>query len=121
LDVARAAVGRQVSLIALSGPRLGNLYEFVALHIITRLFNCNRAFKNYVEKTLDVSRRWRVVNGADIVPHVPPKAFGFEHIGNEAWLSTKSKQYVFCNDGESKQCSGMRINITPYCLCFSHS
>lgn len=86
LDVTSIAIGRAVSLTALSSPRLGNV-----------------AFKNYVERIITASRRWRVVNGADVVPHVPPRLFGYEHIGNEAWL--RAGKWNFCSTGESLSCS----------------
>lgn len=47
---------------------------------------------------------------ADIVPHVPPMSFGFEHVRNEAYYSGDSAgAYVTCEAPEGKQCADSRI------------
>jgi len=92
LDVARITRA-PLTLTTLSSPRVGNV-----------------PFKTYVESKIASSKRWRVVNKADLVPHVPPRAFTYEHIGSEAW-EKKSNQFVYCADGESKQCSDQLVPL----------
>jgi predicted lipase len=54
----------------------------------------NPAFAYYVDSTgIPFSRS---VNNRDIVPHVPPQAFGFLHPGVEAWdrSSSSVRKYI---------------------------
>jgi len=60
----------------------------------------NQVFADYFNTTT-----YRVVNEADIVPHLPPKALGFWHIATEVWYTTSST-YKICNpSGEDPSCS----------------
>lgn len=45
----------------------------------------NQAFSNYVMSLFPNGGYQRVTHYNDIVPHVPPTEFGFNHAGNEAW------------------------------------
>mmetsp|Transcript_12524 Transcript_12524/g.22113 ORF Transcript_12524/g.22113 Transcript_12524/m.22113 type:complete len:345 (-) Transcript_12524:63-1097(-) len=48
----------------------------------------------------------RIVHYRDVVPHVPPKSFGFHHIGAEVWYSSDASSFVQCNgSGEDPTCS----------------
>ena len=53
----------------------------------------------------NVEESWRLVNKKDIVPHVPPKLFGYHHPGTEVWLYD-GQNYVLCDSsGEDGSCS----------------
>jgi len=97
LDVASIAGSNSIYLLPLSSPRVGNT-EFV----------------NFIQNT--IANRWRVVNKADLVPHVPPKIFDFVHIGGEAWLT--NNRWVYCNSGESNSCSDQ---LSPLFNAFDHA
>jgi len=54
------------------------------------------------------SNTWRVVNNHDIVPHLPPKSFDFNHVNTEVW--EHGSQYQICNQsGEDPKCSDSLI------------
>eukprot|EP01119_Soliformovum_irregulare_P024194 TRINITY_DN8616_c0_g1_i1.p1 TRINITY_DN8616_c0_g1~~TRINITY_DN8616_c0_g1_i1.p1 ORF type:complete len:159 (-),score=33.30 TRINITY_DN8616_c0_g1_i1:49-525(-) len=56
--------------------------------------------------TQQVGGAWRTVNRADIVPHLPPQAFGFHHIPTEIWFRDSFTDYTVCNgSGEDPDCS----------------
>jgi len=98
LDIARG-ISNNIFLLTLSGPRVGN-----------------GAFADYVQRT--ISHRWRIVNKADLVPHVPFSLFqSFKHFGGEAW-NIAGNQIVYCNDGESQSCSNklgfLRYNVLDH-------
>jgi len=93
------------------GPRAGNNAFAVA-------FNA-----------LDI-KQFRVVNGRDPVPHLPPTGFGFEHPGYEVWYGQGSNCYKtyqpFCYSqpgqvcGSDTQCpfgTGDTIDHTRYFWC----
>uniref|UniRef100_A0A6B2LD26 Fungal lipase-type domain-containing protein n=1 Tax=Arcella intermedia TaxID=1963864 RepID=A0A6B2LD26_9EUKA len=55
----------------------------------------------------------RVVHNNDIVPHVPPKDFGYYHTPVEIWMPTGSVPYIVCdNSGEDPNCSDSKINLS---------
>ncbi|KNC56171.1 lipase [Thecamonas trahens ATCC 50062] len=63
----------------------------------------NDAFQLYFQA--QISNSIRVVNKADIVPHLPPRAFNFHHVPREVWVE-KSGVIVVCNgSGEDPHCS----------------
>ncbi len=42
----------------------------------------------------------------DIVPHVPPESFGFNHVPVEVWYDEPSTSFKVCNDsGEDPTCA----------------
>uniref|UniRef100_A0A6B2LE66 Fungal lipase-type domain-containing protein n=1 Tax=Arcella intermedia TaxID=1963864 RepID=A0A6B2LE66_9EUKA len=49
----------------------------------------------------------RVVHDLDLVPHVPPRSFGFQHVPTEIWMPDKGTEpYIICDaSGEDKKCS----------------
>jgi hypothetical protein len=47
-----------------------------------------------------------MVNQRDLVPHLPPMAFGFFHVGTEIWFPANETGFVVCNgSGEDPSCS----------------
>ena len=56
---------------------------------------------------------YRVINYADIVPHLPPSSFGFVHGGHEVWYNPRGMQkYQICN-AESSACANS-LNVLTY-------
>jgi len=45
----------------------------------------NAAFTDYFDT--QIVNRYRVTHNRDVVPHIPPQWFGFEHNSNEAWYN----------------------------------
>jgi hypothetical protein len=63
----------------------------------------NQAFAEYFNQKIGTT--YRIVNKADIVPHLPPKNLGFWHIATEVWWKNNT-YYKICNDsGEDPTCS----------------
>lgn len=63
----------------------------------------NTNFAQYFNE--HVPTTYRIVNQHDIVPHLPPKDFGFWHIATEVWWEN-STYYKICDDsGEDPTCS----------------
>lgn len=55
----------------------------------------NQAFATFYESR--IPNTFRVVNYADMVPHVPPSAFSFKHGGHEMWYNPRGmKTYKTC-------------------------
>lgn len=49
---------------------------------------------------------WRVTHWRDIVPHLPPEAFGFHHTATEVWYTEDQNNYTVCDDsGEDPTCA----------------
>ncbi|ORY98913.1 lipase [Syncephalastrum racemosum] len=72
------------------------------------------AFAGYVLSTKFTYDR--VVHERDLVPHLPPAAFGFLHAGEEFWIT--DKQVDVCANGiESAQCSN---SIVPWTNVLDH-
>ncbi|KAF7721427.1 hypothetical protein EC973_004692 [Apophysomyces ossiformis] len=55
----------------------------------------------------------RTINGHDVVPHLPPQAFGFLHPGVELWVKDDMGTVHICDDKEldNRHCSN---SIVPY-------
>lgn len=79
----------------------------------------NEAFSSRLRQS--VKHTWRVVNKADIVPHLPPHSFGFQHIGVEVWFASKTSgqkcnwqtMCALCAEhGEDKKCSNSLVPFT---------
>nr|5TGL_A Chain A, Lipase [Rhizomucor miehei] len=77
----------------------------------------NPAFANYVVSTGIPYRR--TVNERDIVPHLPPAAFGFLHAGSEYWITDNSPEtvQVCTSDLETSDCSN---SIVPFTSVLDH-
>jgi len=72
----------------------------------------NAVFAKYVNGI--ISTIYRVVNMADIVPHIPPVALDYHHEATEVWFPTNHTTYVVCNSsGEDPKCSDS-INPIKY-------
>lgn len=64
----------------------------------------NDVFSNYTTKLL--SPIYRVINQADIVPHLPPQDVGYHHVAREVWFPTNYTYYRLCDDsGEDPTCA----------------
>jgi len=65
----------------------------------------NPAFATAHASVVPVS--WRVVNKADIVPHLPIKFLDiYHHVSTEVWYPTNYTSYMVCNgSGEDPNCS----------------
>eukprot|EP01095_Lingulamoeba_sp_RSL-Kostka_P017157 TRINITY_DN873_c0_g1_i1.p1 TRINITY_DN873_c0_g1~~TRINITY_DN873_c0_g1_i1.p1 ORF type:complete len:280 (-),score=89.71 TRINITY_DN873_c0_g1_i1:173-1012(-) len=65
----------------------------------------NQDFANYYNSK--VPNTFRVVNGHDIVPHVPLLDMGFHHVSTEVWENpAESLSFKVCDgSGEDKSCS----------------
>jgi len=67
----------------------------------------NTVFANQMDQIIDAS--FRIVNQADIVPHLPPILIeDFRHIETEVWFPTSNMtDFMICNqgDGEDPNCS----------------
>eukprot|EP01116_Phalansterium_solitarium_P019628 TRINITY_DN5563_c0_g1_i2.p1 TRINITY_DN5563_c0_g1~~TRINITY_DN5563_c0_g1_i2.p1 ORF type:complete len:299 (-),score=65.94 TRINITY_DN5563_c0_g1_i2:85-981(-) len=86
VDLTRRQLG-DVRLWNYGSPRLGN-----------------PAFAAYANKILLAPRR--VVNEADIVPHLIPQDIGYHHIAREVWFPTNFTTFVVCDStGEDPSCS----------------
>lgn len=49
---------------------------------------------------------WRVTHWRDLVPHVPLKSMGFNHVSNEVWYNDEFTSYQVCDgSGEDPNCS----------------
>jgi len=68
----------------------------------------NQVFSDFFADT--VPNMWRVVNEADIVPHLPLKAMGFYHAPTEVWYT--DAQYTVCRGGEDPNCSNSQIDLS---------
>lgn len=64
----------------------------------------NPGWADYFNQTVQ-GNRFRLVNWRDLVPHVPPRDFGYEHFPYEIW-ELKNGTYLVCNgSGEDPSCS----------------
>jgi hypothetical protein len=62
----------------------------------------NDAFASYYAKYLPDT--YRVINNADIVPHLPATNAGYQHSSLEEWYQNGMTTYKTC-EGESPSCS----------------
>jgi len=79
----------------------------------------NQEFAKLVEKTgLKFSR---VINKADIVPHLPPIKFNYEHYGPQFWIRPDNK-VVECQGAEDPTCANSekipKINFIDHGIYF---
>lgn len=84
-----------LSIFTVGGPRVGN-----------------PTFAYYVDSTgIPFSRS---VNDRDIVPHVPPQAFGYLHPGVEAWSTSSTTVKICTANIETNQCSNSIVPFTSF-------
>eukprot|EP01006_Ploeotia_vitrea_P020319 TRINITY_DN52590_c0_g1_i1.p1 TRINITY_DN52590_c0_g1~~TRINITY_DN52590_c0_g1_i1.p1 ORF type:complete len:295 (+),score=32.45 TRINITY_DN52590_c0_g1_i1:3-887(+) len=79
----------------------------------------NKAFASWVVGYYGWGNITRVIHHRDIVPHVPPHAFKFEHAPQEIW--NNGKKYIQCStsNGEDPHCSD---SVNPLLLnIFDHA
>lgn len=62
----------------------------------------NQAFADWFEARF--TNVYRLVDYADIVPHVPPSNFGFVHSNNQEWYQRGMQSYQICS-AESPLCA----------------
>eukprot|EP01096_Ripella_sp_DP13-Kostka_P016170 TRINITY_DN778_c0_g1_i1.p1 TRINITY_DN778_c0_g1~~TRINITY_DN778_c0_g1_i1.p1 ORF type:complete len:316 (+),score=138.24 TRINITY_DN778_c0_g1_i1:61-1008(+) len=76
----------------------------------------NQAFSNYYHSYVPIT--YRVVNGHDIVPHLPLESLGFYHVPMEVWENpSESNTYQKCdpNNGEDPTCSDSQtLDLSAY-------
>jgi len=92
------------------------LHNNINLPITVRLFGLPRvgdqAFANYVDSTL--AGLYHVTNDNDIVPHLPPQDFGYEHPSGEVWIAVAGgSTYDFCPGQEDYNCANS-VSILDY-------
>lgn len=59
-----------------------------------------------------VPNNFRVVHNHDLVPHVPPEAFGFHHPSYEVWYTSDTGYRVCNSSGEDNSCSDSAIDLS---------
>ncbi|KAL1412036.1 hypothetical protein Q8F55_003033 [Vanrija albida] len=65
----------------------------------------NPAWANYVDATLG-DRAQHMVNFNDVVPHLPPKDWGWRHSSNEVWIpKLGGPELRLCSGQENVKCS----------------
>jgi len=58
-----------------------------------------------------VSLSFRTVNQKDIVPHLPLRIMGFQHIATEVWFPSDTQNFIVCdNSGEDPNCSDSLVD-----------
>jgi len=64
----------------------------------------NQAFTDYVFKLFSTQGYQRLTHYNDVVPHLPPTEFGFNHAGNEVWYYQEGNQLTYkqCNNSPGK-------------------
>jgi len=67
----------------------------------------NAEFAAYFDEHIDTT--YRIVNQADIVPHLPTKSLGFWHIATEVWWMNKTTYKICDNTGEDPTCSDSQL------------
>lgn len=76
----------------------------------------NQAFSDYVFGLFPNGGYQRVTHYNDVVPHVPPTAFGFNHIGDETWYfnaGTDLSYRVCKNQAGKPESSACSNSIVP--------
>merc|ERR1711948_163185 len=92
------AVHAALDIQRLTDARIGLFYTYASPRI------GNPAFTDYFDT--QIVNRYRLTHNRDIVPHLPPQWFGFEHNSNEAWYGEDFDKHKECYEKESSKCSG---------------
>jgi len=102
--------------VYITGHGLGGAFAVLAAVDINELLNLgtdvvytfaqprvgNDAFAAYY--TSKLPNTFRVINNADIVPHLPPTTAGYLHSSTEIWYQNNMQSYTTCQ-GETPYCS----------------
>eukprot|EP01094_Clydonella_sp_ATCC50884_P021052 TRINITY_DN4530_c0_g1_i1.p1 TRINITY_DN4530_c0_g1~~TRINITY_DN4530_c0_g1_i1.p1 ORF type:complete len:306 (+),score=75.95 TRINITY_DN4530_c0_g1_i1:43-918(+) len=91
LDLVEHRFASDVTVINFGSPRVGN-----------------DGFSAYYSE--HVPNTTRVVNNRDIVPSLPPKVFGFEHVATEVW--EHRNKYIVCSGSEDPKCSDSVVSYS---------
>lgn len=87
VETARRHPSTLVNVQTFGGPRVGD-----------------KGFVAMVRNTTNIVTHWRMVNGKDPIPHVPPTEFSYHHIGTAIWIH--DGQFIQCDgSGEDPKCS----------------
>ncbi|KAG9303560.1 hypothetical protein G9A89_018456 [Geosiphon pyriformis] len=66
----------------------------------------NTEFANYVDSKILMSR---IIHTVDLVPHIPPRLFGYQHSSGEIWIQSDANDMnccvLKCDGQENKECS----------------
>lgn len=85
---------------------LHNKADYVYTYGQPRVGNAN--FAAFLQSR--IPEVFRVVNYADMVPHVPPSAFGFQHGGKEYWYNPRGMKVYKACASEDKTCSNSLVS-----------
>ena len=64
----------------------------------------NQAFTDFIFKQFSTQGYQRITHNNDVVPHLPPTEFGFNHAGNEVWQKNQGDDLtvVQCSNAAGK-------------------
>lgn len=73
-------------------------YNFGSPRVGNDMFAADFNAKKYFES-------FRVTHYYDMVPHLPPAKFQYNHISREVWYNEENSQYIVCASEEDDSCS----------------
>lgn len=129
-DTIRAEITRLTSMyrgakIMITGHSLGGAMAILAaadikikFHRVDEVYTFgqprvgNAAFANWYET--QIPQTYRLVHNADIVPHVPPSNFGFQHSSTQLWYAGDMQTYKTCS-AESPDCANS-VSVVGYSI-----
>ncbi|WFC96803.1 hypothetical protein MBRA1_003466 [Malassezia brasiliensis] len=81
-------------------------------------------FANFIDETLK-DKVYYVVNGHDVVPHVPPRGFGYQHPSGQIWInpadSTEWKFYPGQENVHGANSVGLALNTDDHLGTYFHT
>ena len=84
----------------------------------------NAQFANFIDATLK-GKFYYVVNGHDLVPHVPPRGFGYQHPSGQIWInpasSTEWKFYPGQENVHGANSVGLALNTEDHHGTYFHT
>lgn len=90
---------KKVRVVTLGQPRIGNL-----------------AFSEYYDRSFsNANDTLRIINGNDIIPHLPPLATGYIHHSREVWVSDNLLNYIIEHGKLYHELLGGSPNTTILC------
>ena len=78
----------------------------------------NDALATYYSQNLP--NTYRVINNADLVPHLPPTTAGYLHSSTEVWYQNNMQTYTTCQ-GETPYCSNIFMTLSAKTLLAAYS